>query len=225
MKTFALLTEGVSDQRVLKSVLIGFMQQFEDEDEPEILPVFPPPAPPGGTSQGGWTLLLAQLEAGGHLQALQTNDYVVVHIDTDVANDPGFDVPTANLSAQDIRAAVIARLEQKMGPAAAAACAGRILYAIAVHSIECWLLPIVFSDGGEQAQAKRLIDCQKLVNERLNERDEPLLSGTTNWKDKEPRRYEELSKPYKKWKALKVAAPKNPSLKLFVDDLERVVKP
>ncbi|MFO0618750.1 MAG: hypothetical protein U0414_39530 [Polyangiaceae bacterium] len=33
MKTFALLTDGVSDQRVLRSVLIGFMQQFDGEDE------------------------------------------------------------------------------------------------------------------------------------------------------------------------------------------------
>ena len=68
---------------------------FGAEEEPVVNHVQPPrdARPKGsGPAPGGWTLVLRSLRAGDHRKALQLNDYVVVHIDTDVCEEPGYDV-------------------------------------------------------------------------------------------------------------------------------------
>ena len=51
-------------------------------------PIQPPePIPGEAKPPGGWTLVFRSLAQGDHLEALARNDYVVIHIDTDVSED------------------------------------------------------------------------------------------------------------------------------------------
>ncbi|MFS8066703.1 MAG: hypothetical protein ACMG6S_10060 [Byssovorax sp.] len=93
MATFAIIAEGITDQRVIDSILLGCLG--EEDDEP-VVTYEQPPLDRTGLSvkspkpePGGWTLVLQYLRDGKHLDALQFNDYLVVHIDTDVCEEPG----------------------------------------------------------------------------------------------------------------------------------------
>lgn len=70
----------------------------------------------------------------------------MVHIDTDVAEEKGFDVAhKANgrtREPSDLIAAVIDRLTREMGEEFWRECATRVVFAVAVDSIECWLVPL-----------------------------------------------------------------------------------
>ncbi len=226
MKSFAIFSEGVCDRRVLENLLVGFVRQFDDED-PALNPEWPPEATPGSASPppGGWTLLLKELRAGRHQDALAFNDFVVIHIDTDVANDAGFDVETAGRDVRQIRDAVISRLEEEMGRESATACAGRLLFAIAVHSTECWLLPLLYPEKSDDAHAAKLTGCLKNVNHALKLRGELSLGGARGAGHKDERRYDEVSTPFRKPKKLREVAGRNPSLKSFVDQLDALVSP
>jgi hypothetical protein len=93
-KRFALIAEGITDAAVIENILIGFFQ--DDEEEPAVNPVQlcdGRPLAPGQAPPGGWTLVLDALRSGSVAKALQTNDYVVIHIDSDVCEEKGFDVP------------------------------------------------------------------------------------------------------------------------------------
>ena len=90
MLKFGVIAEGPTDQTVIENILLGY---FEDqEDEPDIQSI-QPPRPLTRHRPAGWTLVFKSLERKDHEGALQYNDYLVIHIDTDVQEEPGFDVP------------------------------------------------------------------------------------------------------------------------------------
>jgi hypothetical protein len=69
MKRFAIISEGITDQAVIKNILVGFFAQEEDE------PRFNPIELEG--LGGGWALVLKALREERHIEALEDNDYLV----------------------------------------------------------------------------------------------------------------------------------------------------
>ncbi len=112
MLKFGVIAEGPTDQTVIENILLGY---FEDqEDEPDIRYIQPPR--PLTETPAGWGLVFKSLERKDHEGALQYNDYLVIHIDTDVQEETGFDVPRREkgrqLSVSDRVDRVITRLKQ-----------------------------------------------------------------------------------------------------------------
>ena len=146
MLKFGVIAEGPTDQIVIENILLGYFQ--DQEDEPAIHPIQPPR--PLTETPGGWGHVFKSLERKDYAGALQYNDYLVIHIDTDVQEQPGFDVPRRDggkeLSVSERVDRVIARLKQDIDPEFYKANAHRILFAIAVDTIECWLLPLLYDD-------------------------------------------------------------------------------
>ncbi len=89
MLKFGVIAEGPTDQIVIENILLGYFQ--DQEDEPAIHPIQPPR--PLTETPGGWGHVFKSLERKDYAGALQYNDYLVIHIDTDVQEQPGFDVP------------------------------------------------------------------------------------------------------------------------------------
>lgn len=121
MLTFGIIAEGNTDQKVIRSILFGY---FGDEEEkPVVNLVQPPPHDPvaqrGGPPPAGWTLVFRSLRDGEHRKALELNDYIVIHIDTDVCDEKGFDVPKNDhdgpLSPEALASCVASRLREAMG--------------------------------------------------------------------------------------------------------------
>ena len=146
MLTFGVIAEGPTDQTVIENILLGYFK--DQEDEPDVRYIQPPR--PLTETPAGWGHVFKSLERKDYEGALQYNDYLVIHIDTDVQEEPGFDVPRregrTQLSIPDRVDRVIARLKRDIDAAFYQANAHRILFAIAVDTIECWLLPLLYRD-------------------------------------------------------------------------------
>ncbi len=156
-------------------------------------------------------------QKGSRSAALQFNDYLVIHIDTDMQEETGFDVSRREkgkeLSVSDRVDRVITRLKREMSAAFYQANAHRILFAIAVDTIECWLLPLLYGDN----KAAKTTGCLESANNALRRKDQDALSAGEN---KFIRAYEQASSGYRKRKRLIEAHDRNPSLQLFFTQLE-----
>lgn len=173
---FAIIAEGPCDQVVIENILIGYFRS--DDGEPTVNYVQPPQATTADPSPpGGWTRVFQSLRNGDPQKALQFHDYLVIHIDTDVQEEAGFDVPRRDgrkvFSVPERVAHVRDRLIRDIDPVFYQNYGTRILFAITVDSIECWLLPLL---SNNDAKAKKITGCYNAVNAELRRTGRPLLS-------------------------------------------------
>jgi hypothetical protein len=216
MPKFAIIAEGPTDVVVLENILQGY---FEDEsDEVVVNPVQPPR--PLTQSHAGWGLVFKSLKRRDYEGAFQFNDYLIIHIDTDVQEEAGFDVPRREggeeLSLPERVDRVIARLKSDIDEVFLQTHGQRIFFAIAVDSIECWLLPLLHDD---KKKAAKTAGCLKSANEILRKRNQKGLSaGEKKFTDA----YEDASSAFRRRKTLMQAQGKNPSFELFVRQLANI---
>jgi hypothetical protein len=220
MLRFGIIGEGITDQTVIEQILLGY---FEDQaDELTVNYIQPPLDATGSTGHpapGGWSLVLDSLSQAKHEKALQTNDYVIIQIDTDVSEQKGYDVPWKDQDGNALSPAalidrVVAMLVERIGAELYAEHGDRFIFAIAVHDIECWLLPLFFDD--QKQKAAKIAGCLETVNHELRKRNERPLSTQ---KGKDVRRYQQVARAYARRKTLMAACGKNPSFRRFVDQL------
>lgn len=218
MGDFAIIAEGVTDQLVLKNILIGLCST--DEDEPVINFEQPPDrwSPQGRHAPGGWDLVRRYLKDGRYKQALQTNRYVVIHIDTDVSEDYG--VPKGDAGReQDLIPRVVAKFRELIDDEIWAAHGERFIFAIAVHAIECWLLPALFDT--QKARMAKFVGCFQAADEQLQKLKRPALRRTDGPDGKNPDGYFRASLDYQKRRLLLRVCDANLSLGVFVREVER----
>jgi len=89
----------------------------------------------------------------------------------------------------------------------------QIIFAISVHEIECWLLPLYYNDN-KKAKFK---GCLSTLNQALSRTGNRRIS-TSN---KNPDYYETISKQYLKHKVLMSKYEENPSFKVFIEEIEK----
>ena len=141
----------------------------------------------------------------------QSCDYVIIQIDTDVSEEFGVSHrhEGAELSLELLIDRTISKIIEWIGPEFYALVQDRIIFAIAVHQIECWLLPIYFTDK----KRHKTTNCIDTLNQVLPQREGFSIHA------KEYRYYEKMSKNFLKRKELMRYAPHNASLDVFVGKL------
>jgi len=222
VKTFGIIAEGPTDQIVIQNILVGFfnepdlttyinnLQPLKDHTDQMV-------------SKGGWFNVLEYCQSQYFLDALEQNDYLIIQIDTDVCEQTHFDV-SRKTAAGEIKSDemlindVIRRFDQlfiaAFGSQKYELFRDRIIYAICLEEIECWLLPIYFEDKISAATN----NCTHKLNPKIKEKlgiyiDKHNKSNMTPdyWK---------ISKSYIKNKFLMANAYSNPSLGVFIDMLK-----
>jgi hypothetical protein len=215
MNEFAVVSEGVTDYAVLKNILIGW---FKDQSgEPFLKPYQPDPTATGESMWqkfGNWENVLRYLKEKKHRDALEFSDYLIVQIDTDQSEHPGFAVPQAEAGVPLGPLVMVQRVKERLksiiGNDDMVFYEGRILFAICVRELECWLLPL-----WDDAKAAKCTGCLGALNAALAKANE----HTINPAQKDPRRYEEVSREYRKRARLIEKGPKSPSLGDFLSEL------
>ena len=216
MIEFGLVTEGISDQIVLENILFGFFNNKNIPVEP-LQPLRDTTDENRYIGQANWIEVFEYCQTNIFKVAVATKDYVIVQIDTDALN--GDSVPEKyrlNLQQailEETITIVKSKLIDLMTLDFYEQFQHKILFAISINAIECWLLPFYFPSL--KTKAAKIENCMSTLNEGLQKAGHKFYI-----KAKDPNYYREASEPLKKHKELIRLYELNPSLKIFVDDLQ-----
>jgi len=211
MAKFALACEGVTDQIVIENILCGFYKDYDDLDE-EIQPLQPPY---DKTTQkqmegefGGWEMLLQYLGEKRFRDDVLNSEYIIIQIDTDISEHTNFNVLHQDLSIRELIEKVIERLIKQIDIKGEfyKLYKEKIIFAISVHSLECWILPIYRS----------------YKNEKISGCFETLKRESKKIKvSKTQKIYDELSKDFLKYKKLMKIVSQSYSFQIFINSLPK----
>jgi len=199
MNTFGGIVEGKTDFPIINSVLIGYFNNRNID----IAWV----QPQNFKSQANYDKVFKSCKPEKLRQYLQINKYIIIHIDTDASAN--FGIPHHEngelLSPEKLIAKVTDKFKLEMGEPFYSQYGNRIIFAIAVHSIECWLFPLFASDK----QSSQTENCCQIL-----ERTIPNFRKNYEY-------YQEITKRYHNPDDFLKLYPKNPSLKIFIEELEK----
>ncbi len=214
MPSFALVTEGITDQIVIENILVGFFDDPNIDINP-LQPLRDETDRNRAVTPGNWHKVLEYCSSEEFRSAFQFNDYVIVQIDTDVAIDYGVssrDDVGNEFSDEEMYERVKAKLIAQIPSEFYVNYASRILFAVSVQSIECWLLPLFFTDN----KKGKTVNCLSTLNQGLKTK-KPYFIDPNN---KNLRYYEDISADYIKHKKLMSLYAANFSLTAFIHELE-----
>jgi hypothetical protein len=215
MIKFALITEGHTDQIVIKSILAGYFNRSDlviRPLQPEI---------DKDKNSGGWTLVFDYCRSKKFQESFQSNEYIIIQIDTDVLVDSqnsNYNIPSRDdngdeLTPQHLIEKVIEKFRDAIGEDFYDKYQQRIVFAISVDSIECWLLPLYYTDS----KKAKITNCLDTLNRELAKKHNFTIDANA----KNPEYYREIAKQYGKHKVLMKHYQDNPSLKFFIEEIER----
>lgn len=217
MPSFRLITEGVTDQITLEILL----SIFYDDPDIDVERLQPPGDETDRYKQkkgeyGGWLMIFQYLESIEFREAVDFADYFIIQIDTDVSRE--FNVPHQeagkDLTPEEIFKRVKEKLVSKIDNEIYNTYKSKFLFAICIHSIECWFLPLYFADN----RKSKIVNCLETLNRQLDRRE----GFTIDRNKKGPRYYERITKKFHDKRNLLKLANYNPSFKIFLDNLPGV---
>jgi hypothetical protein len=213
MISFGLVTEGLTDQIVIENILAGYFNS-PDLDIRQLQPERDKDNENKST-YGGWTLVFNYCKSRDFKEALQFIDYIIIQIDTDVSED--YNIPKQDEKGEFTPQQLIEKVIQKFRGASGddfyRKYQQKIIFAISVHSIECWLLPLYYTDKNKKSKFKNCLDT---LNLQLPKKEKFRIDA----KAKNPEYYRIISKQYRKHKVLMKHYAENPSLKTFIEEIQ-----
>lgn len=204
---FSFVGEGLTDFKVIKNLMIGY---FNDKNLliTRLLPRDKEPV--------GWGNVLKYLPTDEFKAGVDNSDYTIIQIDSDKCEDWGKGLTNIGSDATRIEEfinSIKVVLINEIGNPFYETNRNKILFAIAVYEIECWLLPF---NSNTKAHFSKLVGCTNTIEKIANVR-----GFSINQKNYEGgKHYEDLSKGMKDNKELLKKSELNPSLKAFVDLLK-----
>ena len=211
MINIGLIAEGLTDQIVIENILAGYFNNL-DLDITPLQPQRDKKDENKFTGYGSWSQVFAYCRSRDFQDSFQSNDYIIIQIDTDVSEEYGIPQQDENgeLTPEQLIEKVIEKFKQEIGEDFYNKFQQRIIWAISVHSIECWLLPLYYQDS----KKSKLKNCLGTLNQELIKKHDFTIDA------KKPEYYREISQKYSKHKNLMACYQDNPSLKSFVVDIE-----
>jgi hypothetical protein len=213
MISFGLVTEGLTDQIVIENILAGYFNS-PDLDIRQLQPERDKDNENKST-YGGWTLVFDYCKSRDFQEALQFIDYIIIQIDTDVSED--YNIPkqdeNGEFTPQQLIEKVIEKFRGAIGDNFYSTYQQKIIFAISVHSIECWLLPLYYTDQKKKSKFK---NCLETLNLELPKKHKFTIDANA----KNPEYYRIISEPYRKHKVLMKHYAENPSLKTFIEEIQ-----
>ncbi len=216
MPNFGLITEGITDQIVIENILVGYfdnpniivnpLQPLRDETDKSRM-----------ANYGGWTLVFDHCRSEKFQDVFSFNDYIIIQIDTDTCDDIGYDISKTEIGTgreitpEELIEKVCQKLKELINLDFYHNYAERIIFAIAVHTIECWLLPLYYEDDNKS----KIKGCLDTLNRVLTKKEDFTISAKT------PKYYDNISRKYLKRKTLMSKYQSNASLKIFIEELEK----
>jgi hypothetical protein len=207
MISFGLVTEGLTDQIVIENILAGYFNS-PDLDIRQLQPERDKDNENKST-YGGWTLVFNYCKSRDFQESFQFIDYIIIQIETDVSELKHYNIPqqyeNCKFTPQQLIEKVIEKFRGVIGDDVYSKYQQKIIFAISVHSIECWLLPLYYTDKKKKYKFK---SCLKDLNSQLAKKHNFTIDANA----KNPEYYQKISEQYRKPKVLMKHYAENPSL-------------
>ncbi|GAB3517437.1 hypothetical protein [Emticicia fontis] len=216
MASFGLVTEGVTDQTIITFILAGW---FSKKDL-DIRPLQPNlDATDEGSRHGNWHKVIEYIKSIKLTDAFDSVDYIIIQIDTDIFRSESIIEECRNiLNNEDTVIEVVAKIKEKLidfiSQSTYRKYKDRIIFAISVDSIECWLLPLYFRT--KPAKYRKTTNCIGTLNEILPSQYGFYIDPS----NKNRIHYEKVVGEYKKRRVLEANYTLNLSLGAFIQDIE-----
>jgi hypothetical protein len=215
MANIGIISEGITDQIVIENILIGLLR----DDDLSIDPLQPSRDATDedlATSAGNWDKVFEYCESSRFQYAVLNTDFIIVQIDADIFKTKEISEKyrlhfATDISVEDCVWQIQNMLIELIGRDFYTSYSSKIIFAISIDSIECWLLPIYFQNKPQQAS--KTINCLNSLNQVLSKQENFVIDK------KKPQYYRKASKPYLKHKDFVRLYPMNPSLKIFVESV------
>lgn len=220
MAIFGLISEGITDQIVIENILVGLLNDDEVSVDP-LQPARDVTDEDLATSHGNWYKVFEYCQTQRFKDAVLNMDYVIIQLDADIFKTQKLPLEyqinlPPNVSAEEtvtiIKEKIIDLIEREFYENHKQ----KIIFAISVDAIECWLLPIYYQN--QTAKASKIAGCLKSLNERLTKEEGFSIDK------KLPKYYRAASKKYQKHKEIIKLYALNPSLKIFVEDIQQIMQ-
>lgn len=215
MISIGIIAEGFTDQLVIDQIVYGYFGN-DDCHETRFLQPSRDTTDLAQHDTGGWGNLLNYCKDDKLMEgALTTSDYLIVHIDTDKLSEfsnqaTGQEEPLKKLELCEKELSDLIKNEilDEYGH--------KVIFAIAVDSVECWLLPFHEIDPRRRKKG-RTINCLNRLNEILEKQGKgQIVKGNKSYRDI----YQELSQHLTKTSKLKGHAQHDVSFNRFYENLE-----
>lgn len=149
MATFAIISEGKTDQVIIDRLIHQTCGAFFDKIAVRYARPMRDATDAKTATHGNWELVLEYCQHGIS-DALETNDFVVIQIDTDCGDHKNFGVQLTECGVERDWSQLVksaeAIISAKIGQEILTANLERFIFAIAVHSSEAWLLTYFFGE-------------------------------------------------------------------------------
>lgn len=211
---FNIIAEGNTDFRVLRIIIESII------DDAVVNVLVPTVDAYSHTTVGtaGWEKVIDYLESNLLEGALANSDYLVIQIDTDVCEHVNYNASPITLADQDIEQFYeviknkMIEWINKFNPNTYEKYKEKIIFAICIHSLECWLLALYVKQ--HELPRKRIHSGLDHLNRAL-ERHNMKIS-----EPKDPNLYEHLALPLRKQRTHTVVREYSYSFDRFISHLE-----
>jgi hypothetical protein len=215
MANIGIISEGITDQVVIEFILVGLLQDDDLSIDP-LQPTRDATDEDLATSAGNWDKVFEYCESSRFEYAVLNTDFVIVQIDADIFKTKEISEKyklhfASDISVEDCVLQIQNMLIGLIGVDFYSSYSSKIIFAISVDSIECWLLPIYYAN--QSSQSSKTTNCLNTLNKALSKQENFTIHSKKN------EYYRKAVKPYRKHKDLMKLYPLNPSLKIFVESV------
>jgi|ERR1035437_8925279 hypothetical protein len=215
----ALATEGKSEHWIIKHIVENYFKGkeiFFRQIQPQIVD-------DTQESIGGWREILKFCDRTDDIKsALVDCDFLVIQIDTDESQNIHFGVShtkegNVKKTNEELYHDIIDKLKSLINSELLDEYEGKIVFAISINTIECWLLPIYFTNNHKSDTR----NCLTTLNTELRRRD---LIPIPPKKQKEKRKivYESILRNWRRKRDITNAAQYNAGFSFFIDSLNSI---
>ena len=199
-----------------KKIIVKY---FKDAD-PEINQIQPKIVNEKQEATGGWNEVLKYCEREELKDIFVENDYLIIQIDTDQSQTKPFEVShtKANNSLKTVDELyfdIVAKLKGLIKSEILENYNEKIFFAICIHTIECWLLPLYYTNNHKND----IRTCLATLNLELKRKNINLIPTKDKNNPNAIRTYETILKNWKRKQDIVSSAQHNPAFKRFIDSI------
>ena len=208
MTEIALISEGITDQAIIESILYCLTNGEAIAKPLRPLRDATDNSRVAKNEFSNWELVREYVRSEEILDAIGTNDFVVIQIDTDQCEHPNFGIKQGKtMQIESLVQACIDKILSWLPARFPKSERHRLIFAIPVLSSECWLVSL--HDPKHKHTSKTINNCEQRLSKILKKSVA-----------KEYIVYQKLSADFKKRKVLERTAEATPCLKLFTEQVK-----